>query len=639
MSQRKGASNSKFGHLFGDSGDNSTSSTSQSRLSGSGDLYRDPLATLVPPVTATTTTTRGGTTVKATLSPPPSTTSASTVINAASTRSSPPGSGSSSRSSSRLQHHALFSSLTSSESGGSSLFDSVGPASSTLSPTKRDLLFGEGSPSSGTTKRVSTPPLTKGTNANTSGTVSEPQQSSRVPTPPLGNSRLASTALEAEASPLGLFLGNSGAGSKSQGKEDSIFSTKSPPPRTEPLTRTSSQTSAKSHGSVKSSRSILSQNTFEPIATGTIASTSFITGPLSSSSTHSTTDPIINPLTSASRPSTENPISRSSSVSSLTSQSIETFQAISRSSSPNAGGVNVVIPYPPMSKSGFERENNMSPPPISKSRMPIDVGILDDAADAFAKDFLFSSGPSESAVASTTSNLRSSSFLDTGFSHTVASSSNAPNISNTSKTSAKSTSSTGSYSNPKSGFSLGEDVADSSNPWMNPLTDSLSRANLTPSKSSKIDYTQSDASEQSFLPDDVTYRISSGDASLSNPKGVAKSISQPKPTLTTLPSLEDDIGGFDDVFSSSKLTSVSSSVSLFPPELSGLPTLSSSPQISTSSRNVLEAAEAAANDPDFMGPNAPANRSSEKVLAMMQMPKIAMEKDVSAQEVFDNPWQ
>jgi len=55
--------------------------------------------------------------------------------------------------------------------------------------------------------------------------------------------------------------------------------------------------------------------------------------------------------------------------------------------------------------------------------------------------------------------------------------------------------------------------------------------------------------------------------------------------------------------------------------------------------NVLDAVEAAAQDPEFLGPSAIVNQSTAKVLAMMQMPKDALDKDISAQEVFDNPWE
>ncbi|KAF9113876.1 hypothetical protein BGX27_000632 [Mortierella sp. AM989] len=684
MSQRKRASSSKFGHLFGDTSDNSSTSNNQGRLSGSGDLYRDPLAALVPPVTATTTTTRGGATaVRATLSPPPSISSASITANAAtsSARSSPPGSGSNSRSSSRLQHHALFSSLTSSDSGGSSLFDPVGPASSTLSAAKRDLLFGEGASSSGSSsssslRRISTPPLPR-TNNNTTSNTASSQQSSRVPTPPLGGTRITTTALDAEASPLGLPLGISGAGSsnRSQWKEDDILSIKSPQSGTEPLTRTSSQASIKSHESVKSSRSIRNQDVMEdtmkpvnvkPITTGHSAITSASTGPASPSSMRSTpkmstttVDHIFNPLTSNHSQSDDNAISRPASTSSVTSQSIETFQAISRSSSPITSSANVIFPPMPVSKSGFERERDgSSPPPISKSRAPVNVAILDDAAEAFAKDFLFSTGTSQLAT-TTPSTLRSSNFLDSGFSSSIMSSNTSSTVAGSIGSTTTTVSSIGtSIVNPGvgasaigqtkslSGFSLGEDVADSSNPWMNTLVDSMNQTKLNTVESTKTVYTQSDASGVDFMPEAAFTLSTSKDTSSTTATKATKTTISSRSTLTPLPSLDDDIGGFNEVFStlgtgkSRSGTSLASTSSLHqsPAGLSSLPSLSQS-STGTSNWNVLDAAEAAAMDPDFMGPSSLVNQGTDKVLAMMQMPKVALDKDVSAQEVFDNPWE
>ncbi|KAF9354870.1 hypothetical protein BGX26_007255 [Mortierella sp. AD094] len=683
MSQRKGTSSSKFGHLFGDTSDSSSTSASQSRLSGSGDLYRDPLAALMPPVTATTTTTRGGATaVRATLSPPPSTASASAAASAAtsSARNSPPSSGPNSRSSSRLQHNALFSSLTSGDAAGSSLFDSIGPASSTLSAAKRDLLFGESASTSGgnsnsSLRRTSTPPISRNNNNSISGAASSSQQSSRVPTPPMGNTRLTTTALDAEASPLGLPLGNSSgsSGSRLQGNEDDVLSIKSPLSGAEPLTRTSSQASVKSHESVRSNRSIQSQDTIEdakkaasvkPILTSASAFTSASAGPASPSSTRSTpvkgsittVDHIFNPLTSKQPQRAEDVLSRSTSGSSITSQSIETFQAISRSSSPITGNANVIIPPIPVSKSGFERENdNRSPPPISKSRVPVNVAILDDAAEAFAKDLLFSSGPIQTTVANT-GTVRSSSFLDSGFSGSRMSSNTASTaVGSTESTTATATNIGASIVKPgvgastvgqiksHSGFSLGEDVADSSNPWMNTLVDSLNQTNLGEAASSKTIYAQSDASEASFMSEAAFTLPSSAITNTASTIKATKATSSSRSTLIPIPSLEEDIGGFNDVFSSlqsdrsTNATTLSGSSSL-PPGLSPLPSLPQ-PSMGASSWNVLDAVEAAAMDPDFMGPNALVNQGTDKVLAMMQMPKIALDKDVSAQEVFDNPWE
>ncbi|KAF9200938.1 hypothetical protein BGZ49_008836 [Haplosporangium sp. Z 27] len=655
MSQRKGASNSKFGHLFGDTSDSSSTSSSQSRLSG--DLYRDPLAALMPPITATTTTTRGGATaVKATLSPPPSTTSASAAASAASSsaRSSPPGSGTNSRSSSRLQHNVLFSSLTSNDSGGS-LFDSIGPASSTLSAAKRDLLFGEASSSgvssSSSLRRISTPPLSKNNINSASGTAPSSQQSSRISTPLLGGARLTIATLDAEASPLGLPLGNSS--SKLQGNEDDVLSIKSPLSATEPLTRTNSQASIKSHDSVKSSKSF--QDTVEdtkkpaavkPISTGTMSAS---TGPTSPSSIRSIatkgaaakTDLVFNPLISDQSQPTSSTISGQASAFSVTSQSIETFQAISRSSSPTTNSTSVIFPSIPISKSGFERENDTrSPPPISKSRVPINVSIMDDAAEAFEKDLLFSSGPVQPTV-TTTSTLRSSSFLDSGFTSSRMSSNTFDTEGGSPETTVIATmgvgasgvgASTVGQSKSRSGFSLGEDVADSSNPWTNTLVDSLNQTKLDAGEDAKVVYAQTDAN---FISDVVftippSTKINSTTAiTEANPTHSSRS------TLKPILPLEDDIGGFNDVLSSLRSSRGTNTTDLAIES----PLQPSQPLTGASSWNVLDAVAAAAKDPDFMGPNALVSQGTDKVLAMMQMPKIALDKDVSAQEVFDNPWE
>ncbi|KAG0353523.1 hypothetical protein BGZ54_002211, partial [Gamsiella multidivaricata] len=157
-----------------------------------------------------------------------------------------------------------------------------------------------------------------------------------------------------------------------------------------------------------------------------------------------------------------------------------------------------------MSKSGFERENDyMSPPPVSRSRIPVNVAIMDDAAEAFAKDLLFTAEPAQPTIS--TSTLQSSSFLDSGFSSSrtaAASSSTSPmdetftatTISTITLPVIKSGVGAGTVGQAKSlsGFSLGEDVADSSNPWMNTLADSLEQTKLA-RENPRIDYTQSDA--------------------------------------------------------------------------------------------------------------------------------------------------
>ncbi|KAF9974774.1 hypothetical protein BGZ73_001768 [Actinomortierella ambigua] len=55
--------------------------------------------------------------------------------------------------------------------------------------------------------------------------------------------------------------------------------------------------------------------------------------------------------------------------------------------------------------------------------------------------------------------------------------------------------------------------------------------------------------------------------------------------------------------------------------------------------NIAAAVEAASQDPDFLGGGSLLSQSTTKVLEIMQMPKDKLEKDVSAQEVFDNPWE
>ncbi|KAF9567456.1 hypothetical protein EC968_003257 [Mortierella alpina] len=679
MSQRKGAANSKFGHLFGDTSDSSTGSSKSSRLSISGDLYKDPLAAFNPPITVSTTTTRGGAAaVKATLSSPPA--SSSAVAAAAAGSKTPPGSGSSSRSSSRLQHHALFSSLTG-DSGGS-LFDSAPqPASLTLSAAKRDLLFGD---SSGPTSSSSA-------SRKTSTSISRnSSSSSRVPSPPLAV-RVSTTALDPDASPLGESTNASG------NKDEDAQSIKSPL-STQPLTRTNSQGSTISHESVKSGRSIQSQDTTDDARStasstrlgisskvASVVSTSVApptsAPPLSSkTATRPATikrasvdqpskqsaptaptivDPIFNPLDQTQpqpTPSSEPQSPRLSkerippSVSSTTSsQSIETFQSISRTSSPS-------FAPPPLSKNGFERDaENASPAPSSRSGRPeaMNLVIPDDAAEAFANDLLFSSGPTSPKLSNTLGH-RSASFLDSGIasSRSQHQSSLADTLGNssalrTTTTTSKSGVGAGAVSHPRSGsgFSLDEDVVDSSNPWMNSLADSLQETKLMMieggSGSKVMDYTQSDdmggstfAQEAVFtLPSTSTLsRTSISSSSSSSIGNNTRSIGShyPSSLLTPIPTLEEDLGGFDDVFSStrSKFNTKPNTAAL------------ASPTITLSTDwNIRDAVEAAALDPDFQGPRSIVNQSREKVLAIMQMPKDPLEKDASDQEGFENPWE
>ncbi|GJJ78959.1 hypothetical protein EMPS_11318 [Entomortierella parvispora] len=692
---RKPASSSKFGHLFGDTSDSPSISTRESRLSGTraGDLYKDPLAALIPPVTATTNTTRGtATSVKATLSPPPAASSAS--------KASPPGSTSNSRSSSRVQHHALFSSLTG--DSGNSIFDS-GSASS-ASAAKRDL-FGDSTSISPASRRTSTPPLTK----VSSTAASSSQQSSRVSTPPLGSSstssssRVSTSALDPDLDPLGQV---DGAPSKTDEDTPSVKSPLTP----EPLTRTNSQASTRSHESSRSNRSALShevaddarsvaskstqkssssgtgtttpikesQATLPPISTSVrkASSSRSSTGIDRKPASATIPDPIMNPLSAPSVPQSEGrhrpsgewtqpqasispPIRPSSSAS---SQSIDTFQSISRTASPMHVSV---------SRSGFERENdNASPVPSTRSKL-VPMVIPDDGAEAFAND-LFSAGPAEPFRASST--MRSSSVLDSGSvtsTRTQISAATGQIPSLKSDNSALPVlgqpgvgASTVGQPKTRSGFSLGEDVADSSNPWMNTLVDSLDQTTLG---AKKVDYTQSAASDgASFLPEVAftlptstsTVPFSTGASSLrhSNSSGISSNstlssntLSSYSPTTRTvpMPSLDEDVGGFEDIFSS--LRSKKNPSPLTGP--SSLAPTSSSSRLSTTASgadslmsglptwNVVDAVEAAAMDPEFLGPRPLENPGTAKVLAMMQMPKDALDKDISAQEVFDNPWE
>ncbi|KAF9284374.1 hypothetical protein BGZ68_004716 [Mortierella alpina] len=681
MSQRKGAANSKFGHLFGDTSDSSTGSSKSSRLSISGDLYKDPLAAFNPPITASTTTTRGGAAaVKATLSSPPA--SSSAAVAAAAGSKTPPGSGSNSRSSSRLQHHALFSSLTG-DSGGS-LFDSAPQSASlSLSAAKRDLLFGD---SSGPTSSSSA-------SRKTSTTISRnSSSSSRVPSPPLGV-RVSTTALNPDASPLGESTINS------SNKDEDAHSIKSPL-STQPLTRTNSQASTISHESVKSSRSVQSQDTVDdarsiasstrsgiPSKAASVVSTSAApptsAPPLSSKISTSTrpavvkrasvdqpskqsaptastvVDPIFNPLDQSQRQTMTSSEPQSprlskeriphSASSTTSSQSIETFQSISRTSSPN-------FAPPPLSKNGFERDaENASPAPSSRSSRPeaMNLRIPDDAAEAFANDLLFTSGPNSPQISSTLG-LRSSSFLDSGIASSrslhqpsIADTLGNSNMLRTTITTSNPGVGVGSTGHPRtgSGFSLGEDVVDSSNPWMNSLADSLQETKLMMvdgSASKVIDYTQSDdmggpifAQEAAFtLPSSTNPLSRSGISSSSHRNNTISSSSigshYPSSLLTPVPTLQEDLGGFDDVFSStrSKTNSNSIAASMAPPTIA----------LSTN-WNIRDAVEAAALDPDFQGPRSIVNQSRDKVLAIMQMPKDPLEKDASDQEAFDNPWE
>ncbi|KAF9898085.1 hypothetical protein BX616_004514 [Lobosporangium transversale] len=646
---RKGSSNSKFGHLFGDTVESSSTSGSHSRLSNSGDLYRDPLAALLPPVTATTTTTRSGT-AKATLSPPHTSTTTIATSTSSSVRSSPPSSGNNSRSSSRLQQHALFSSLTGGDSSGSgppSMFDSVTvPASSTLSVAKRDLLFGGGSStgSSSSSRRTSTPPLPK---SNLIGSI-------RQSTPPLGSVRttVTVTTLDAEASPLGSLLNGSGDDVKREA-EDDVLSIKSPLSAiatSNSLTRTNSQASTKSHESIKSSRSIQSQELLEDskLTTTKVANTkpSTLSGSgasairsIQAKKTNldqqqqpqpASVDSILNLLTQPS----------GSAPSPATSQSIETFQSISRATSPAASSsaITTILP-PPLSKSGFERENDSnSSSPLSKSGVLVNVAIKDDAAEAFSKDLFFTSGPSSSLLNATT-NIQSSSFLDTGFSSLRAVSSSSSPTGAAIAADATSSPGAGTMHQPKSlsGFSLGEDVSDGPNPWMNSLLDSPEHARPVGNANAGINYTQSDAmisGTNSFLPETAFVLT-------------AKNTLVTATATPCIPSLEEDIGGFDEFASlqlgssaTANATSLSTNSHL---KTTALPPLIKSTTMSTSTVtsnwNILDAVEAASLDPDFLGAASLLNQSNAKVMEIMQMPKESLEKDISAQEVFDNPWE
>ncbi|KAG0200670.1 hypothetical protein BGX28_006327 [Mortierella sp. GBA30] len=702
MSQRKGAG-SKFGHLFGDTSDSSSGSSKSSRLSISADLYKDPLAAFIPPITATTTTTttaRGGASaVKATLSSP--TTSSSSAVAAVAGSKTPPGSSStSSRSSTRLQHHALFSSLT--DSSGSSFFDSTPQlASAALSAAKRDLLFGDsnGPTSSSSSRRTSTPPLSRNNTSNNN--ISSSTSSSRMSTPPL-STRISTTALDADASPLG-----ESSNSQQTAKDDDLLSVKSPL-TTEPLTRTNSQASTRSHESARSSKSVLSQ---EPDDTQSLVNSaksgissskkmptalSTSSAPLAVSSSKEATqlstsssplspkssfsaraissrktsagsssrqqntpsaaaviaNPIFNPLDQPESASSETRSSKDrmtyTGSSATSSQSIETFQSISRTSSPSITSP----PPPPLSKNGFERDffESTSPTPSTNSTVKsaaVDLVIPDDAAEAFANDLLFTSG---STIPQTGNAFRSSgggSFLDSGVgSHTHTLQHSISDIVTTTATGSATTkrglganASVG-QSQRRSGFSLGEDVADSSNPWMNTLADSLEETKLRSEdgRSKKIDYTQSDdfMDGPNFAPEPAFTFPSSSRVATTSTTTTTTTITS---TLAQIPTLDDDIGGFGDMFSN-----MQPKPDLVPTSgLSSIPSAIASASIgvgaSVSSWNVLDAAEAAAMDPDFQGPGSIVNQSTDKVLAIMQMPKDALDKDISAQEVFDNPWE
>ncbi|CAO3568348.1 unnamed protein product [Mortierella alpina] len=689
MSQRKGAANSKFGHLFGDTSDSSTGSSKSSRLSISGDLYKDPLAAFNPPVSVPTTTTRGGAAaVKATLSSPPVSSSAAAAAAAAAGSKTPPGSGSNSRSSSRLQHHTLFSSLTG-DTGGS-LFDSAPQSASlTLSAAKRDLLFGDsGGPTSSSSASRKTSTAISRNSAS----------SSRVPSPPLGV-RVSTTTLNPDASPLGESTSNT------NNKDEDTQSIKSPL-STQPLTRTNSQASTISHESVKSSRSVQSQEITDdarsiasstrpiiPSKTASVVSSSVAppasAPPLSSKPSTSTrpaaikrasvdqpskqsnptaptiVDPIFNPLDRRSPSPSSEPQSprvskeriHHSASSTTSSQSIETFQSISRTSSPN-------IAAPPLSKNGFERDaENASPALGSRSSRPeaMNLAIPDDAAEAFANDLMFTSGPTSPPISSTLGH-RSTSFLDSGIasSRSQHQPSIADALGNSNPLRSTVTTSVpglgaGTVNHPRtgSGFSLGEDVVDSSNPWMNSLADSLQETKLRMveggGSKAMMDYTQSDdmsgpmfAQEDAFtLPSTSALSRSSLNSSTGHRNNTTHSTGTtttngsigghyPSSFVTPIPRLEEEMGGFDDVFSSSRSKSNSSSAGA----AMATPTLALS-----TNWNIRDAVEAAALDPDFQGPRSIVNQSREKVLAIMQMPKDPLEKDAADQEAFDNPWE
>lgn len=242
---------------------------------------------------------------------------------------------------------------------------------------------------------------------------------------------------------------------------------------------------------------------------------------------------------------------------------------------------------------------------------------------------------------------RSSSFLDSGFaSRSQKTENETVNITTTTGSSAiKLGGSTGSSAGSIpgatalsiNGFSLGEDVADASNPWMNSLADSLEETKLT-HEVTRVDYTQSISSggggNDSFLPE-VAFTLGSK-------KGKAA-----RAVPLSLPVEEE--GGFDDIFSSLKskvpgLTPSSSSKSKMTASPSMASRMGNGDMLSistttTTTWNILDAVEAASMDPDFLGATGPQAKEKEKVLAMMQMPKDPLEKDISAQEVFDNPWE
>ncbi|KAG0237783.1 hypothetical protein BGX31_003482 [Mortierella sp. GBA43] len=478
-------------------------------------------------------------------------------------------------------------------------------------------------------------------------------------TPPHGV-RLTTTTLDANDSPLGALLGD-------QDKDDDMTSIRSPL-STEPLTRTNSQASMKSLDSGQSVKSVQSQDTngsTKPAATTAGPS------PLSAVRSSHVRKPSVDQVQQPSKPTASagptkpvfNPLvdSPARPASATSAQSIEAFQSLSRASSP-------AISTLPVSKSGFERETD-SPvsPPISQSKAPVRVDIMDDAAEAFAKDMLLSPGASESV---STSTLGSSSFLDSGLatSQSMASFSadvfSKPDPISTSMTATVSTTSTTttshdvgtpalkSGSKPTGGFSLGVDMAD---PWTtNSFADSLEHTTLS---TTRIDYTQSShssnlASESMFsLPPSSSSSFSATTTTTTTttmpptpapPKTVA-----PKRPMTpvTIPSLEDDIGGFGDVIS--PLRSNNTPSLSVPPSLTAELSRQRSPSpmvlglssSSTSTWNILDAVEAATLDPDFQGPTSLMNQSTDKVLAIMQMPRDALDKDVSAMEVFDNPWE
>ncbi|KAF9580788.1 hypothetical protein BGW38_002424 [Lunasporangiospora selenospora] len=675
MSQRKATAISKFGHLFGDS---------------SGRFGPALIVPCFPSVASAKSffCTRGPFSVAAAAAA-----AAAVVKSALCVRGSLQGPPSSPHPAChRYDHHhqkrRLFrqghtfastthlSSLTQQDSSGS-LFDAPSTPSSALSSVKRELLFGEaGSGSSSVSRRTSTPPLSRV--ASGSPSVSS-QQSSRVPTPPLGGgvrfgATATTTTLESDFSPLGQAL------SKGDEDSDDMPSTRSSN-WAEPLTRTSSRASTKSKDST-STASLQSQEVAAddiPSTTGgakasTARSMPVASEPLAASSLSSSqrqqqqsssrstvrrkSSSLVQPKPSATstnsmivNPLSQGPSSEKSALDwtpSPSSQSIETFQSISRSSSPNIVSVRASA----AAATGIDsRADTVSPAPsTSSATIPIHIVIPDDAAAAF-NDGLDFSGSGRAFLNNLPSQVTSptlsstSSFLDS-----MGSLSGSTSTNTTGKTG------TTSHLKSGSGFSLGEDVSDAANPWMNSLVDSLESTKLTSGTTAVqvVDYTQSDPSGNSggFQPDISFTTTTASKTTISSTAASKSSLFSTTTTTTTATtartgvhslstlSMEDDVGGFDDVFStgSKKHHGGRSAITGSGPSLAGA-SAAMSGSMTTKRWNILDAAEAASMDPDFMGPTSAVSQARDKVLAMMQMPKDALDKDVSAQEVFDNPWE